>query len=321
MTLFETESPLTPRLLIHRGAELFEQAGLFFGHGTDNALDEAAALVLHELHIGYDEPDEALDVALDDKDCLRVMELLERRVASRKPAAYLLNEARFAGLSFYVDERVLVPRSPIAELVEAGFAPWIDPQRVTRILDLCCGSGCIGIACACAFPDARVDMADISADALEVAGVNIRRHHLESRVTAIESNLFAGLTAARYDIIVSNPPYVPRQEVLELPAEFRHEPALGLVAGSDGLDIVSIILNEAAACLQDNGILVVEVGHSQQRLVEQYPRVPFLWLDFEYGGEGVFLLEAARLREHAQTFRQVAVERGLASEIQHEVTE
>ena len=311
MTEPVTESPLTPRALIHWGADLFEQAGLAFGHGTDNALDESAALVLHELQIGYDQPDAVLDAELQEEDRLRVIALLERRVASRKPAAYLVNEARFAGLSFYVDERVLVPRSPIAELVEAGFAPWIDPRRVRKVLDLCCGSGCIGIACAWAFPDARVDMADLSTDALDVAGENIRRHHLESRVRAVESNLFAALTEARYDIIVSNPPYVPRQEVRELPAEYRHEPALGLVAGSDGLDVVSSILNEAAAYLHDDGILVVEVGDSQQRLVEQYPGVPFLWLEFEYGGDGVFMLEAARLREHAQTFRQVAVERGL----------
>ena len=311
MTVFLTESPVTPRILIHWGAGLFEQAGLAFGHGTDNALDESAALVLHELQIGYDQPDAVLDAELEDADRLRVIALLERRIASRKPAAYLVNEARFAGLSFYVDERVLVPRSPIAELVEAGFAPWIDPRRVHKVLDLCCGSGCIGIACACAFPDARVDMADLSTDALDVADVNIRRHHLEGRVRAMQSNLFSGLKAARYDIIVSNPPYVPRQEVFGLAAEYKHEPALGLVAGSDGLDVVSSILNEAAAYLQDDGILVVEVGDSQQRLVEQYPGVPFLWLEFEYGGEGVFMLESTRLREHAQTFRQVAVERGL----------
>ncbi|MGB5440600.1 MAG: 50S ribosomal protein L3 N(5)-glutamine methyltransferase [Gammaproteobacteria bacterium] len=321
MTVFLTESPVTPRILIHWGAGMFEQAGLAFGHGTDNALDESAALVLHELHIGYDQPDAVLDAELEDADRLRVIALLERRIASRKPAAYLVNEARFAGLSFYVDERVLVPRSPIAELVEAGFAPWIDPRRVHKVLDLCCGSGCIGIACACAFPDARVDMADLSTDALDVADVNIRRHHLEGRVRAMQSNLFSGLKAARYDIIVSNPPYVPRQEVFGLAAEYKHEPALGLVAGSDGLDVVSSILNEAAAYLQDDGILVVEVGDSQQRLVEQYPGVPFLWLEFEYGGEGVFMLESTRLREHAQTFRQVAVERGLPGGDQDEVND
>jgi ribosomal protein L3 glutamine methyltransferase len=247
--------------------------------------------------------------------------LLERRVSSRKPAAYLVNEAHFAGLSFYVDERVLVPRSPIAELIEAGFVPWIDPQRVREVLDMCTGSGCIGIACAYAFPDARVDITDLSRDALDVARKNIRRHGLEDRVTPLESNLFAGLTGRRYDIIVSNPPYVPLQEVRELQAEFQHEPALGLIAGTDGLDIVTGILNDAAEYLHDDGILVVEVGHSQVRLVEQFPDVPFLWLEFEYGGEGVFMLESAQLREHQETFRQAAVERGLPSLNQDEVIE
>jgi len=310
MTSSVNEPLITPGALIHWGAGLFEQAGLAFGHGTDNAQDESAALVLHALQIGYDQPEEVLDAELSDEERLRVIELLQRRVSSRKPAAYLVNEARFAGLSFYVDERVLVPRSPIAELVEAGFAPWIDPQRVSKILDLCTGSGCIGIACAYAFPQARVDIADLSRDALDVARENIRRHGLEGRVTPIESNLFAGLTGRCYDIIVSNPPYVPEQEVRELQAEFRHEPALGLIAGTDGLDIVTRILNDAAEYLHEDGILVVEVGHSQERLVELFPDVPFLWLEFEYGGEGVFMLESAHLREHQETFRCAVADRG-----------
>jgi ribosomal protein L3 glutamine methyltransferase len=315
------ESLRTPRELIHWGADLFEHAGLAFGHGTDNALDESALLVLHGLRIGYDQPDEVLDTPLDDEDRLRVVELLERRVASRKPAAYLVNEAWFAGLSFYVDERVLVPRSPIAELIEAGFEPWLGRQPVMNILDLCTGSGCIGIACACAFPDARIDIADLSADALQVAGRNIQRHGLEARVSALESDLFAGLTGRRYDIIVSNPPYVPQQEVRELQAEFRHEPALGLIAGTDGLDIVTSILNDADKHLREGGILIVEVGHSQARLVELFPDVPFLWLEFAYGGEGVFLLESHQLHEHRETFRQAVVARGILPENQNEVTE
>jgi len=321
MTSTATESLHTPRELIHWGADLFEQAGLVFGHGTDNALDESALLVLHELRIGYEQPDEVLDTPLDDEDRLRVIELLERRVASRKPAAYLVNEAWFAGLSFYVDERVLVPRSPIAELIEAGFEPWIGRQPVRNVLDLCTGSGCIGIACAHAFPDARVDLADLSADALDVAGMNIQRHGLEARVSPLQSDLFAGLTGRRYDIIVSNPPYVPQQEVRELDAEFQHEPALGLAAGTDGLDIVTSILNDAGKHLRDDGILVVEVGHSQERLAALFPDVPFLWLEFEYGGEGVFLLESACLHEHRETFRQALVARGILSENQDEVIE
>jgi len=321
MTSSATESLRTPRELIHWGADLFEQAGLVFGHGTDNALDESALLVLHELRIGYEQPDEVLDSELADADRLRVIELLERRVASRKPAAYLVNEAWFAGLSFYVDERVLVPRSPIAELIEAGFEPWIGRQPVRNVLDLCTGSGCIGIACAHAFPDARVDLADLSADALDVAGMNIQRHGLEARVSPLQSDLFAGLTGRRYDIIVSNPPYVPQQEVRELDAEFQHEPALGLAAGTDGLDIVTSILNDAGKHLRDDGILVVEVGHSQERLAALFPDVPFLWLEFEYGGEGVFLLESACLHEHRETFRQAVVARGILSENQDEVIE
>jgi len=321
MTSSATESLHTPRELIHWGADLFEQAGLVFGHGTDNALDESALLVLHELRIGYEQPDEVLDSELADADRLRVIELLERRVASRKPAAYLVNEAWFAGLSFYVDERVLVPRSPIAELIEAGFEPWIGRQPVRNVLDLCTGSGCIGIACAHAFPDARVDLADLSADALDVAGMNIQRHGLEARVSPLQSDLFAGLTGRRYDIIVSNPPYVPQQEVRELDAEFQHEPALGLAAGTDGLDIVTSILNDAGKHLRDDGILVVEVGHSQERLAALFPDVPFLWLEFEYGGEGVFLLESACLHEHRETFRQAVVARGILSENQDEVIE
>ena len=321
MTSSGTESLHTPRELIRWGADLFERAGLAFGHGTDNALDESALLVLHELQIGYGQPDEVLDAELGDDDRLRVIELLERRVASRKPAAYLVNEAWFAGLSFYVDERVLVPRSPIAELIEAGFAPWIGRQPVRNILDLCTGSGCIGIACAYAFPEARIDIAELSPDALEVAAENIRRHGLEARVTPVESNLFAGLTGRCYDIIVSNPPYVPQQEVCELEAEFQHEPALGLIAGTDGLDIVTSILADAGKHLRDEGILVVEVGHSQERLVELFPDVPFLWLEFEYGGEGVFLLESARLHEHRETFRQAVIARGIVPENQDEVIE
>ena len=299
-----TESPATPRELIRQGAEIFERAGLAFGHGTDNALDESALLVLHALGIGYDQPDEVLDVELSDEDRLRVAGLLERRVASRKPAAYLVNEAWFAGLPFYVDVRVLVPRSPIAELIESGFEPWTGGQPVRNILDLCTGSGCIGIACAYAFPDARIDLTDLSADALDVARENIRRHGLEAQVMPLESDLFAGLTGRQYDIIVSNPPYVPQQEVRELEAEFQHEPALGLIAGRDGLEIVTRILNDAGKHLLEDGILVVEVGYSQERLVEKFPDVPFLWLEFEYGGTGVFMLESARLHEHRETFRQ-----------------
>jgi ribosomal protein L3 glutamine methyltransferase len=301
------ESGRTPRELIHWGADQFDRAGLAFEHGTDNALDEAASLVLHVLNIGYDQPDAVLDKAVSEQDRERIVGLLRQRVTTRKPAAYLLNEAWFAGMPFYVDERVLVPRSPIAELVVARFAPWVEPGRVKHILDLCTGSGCIAIACATAFPDARVDATDISAEALEVAGKNVDRHHLGNRVRILASDVFSALEDEVYDIIVSNPPYVPAEEVEQLPGEFHHEPALGLVAGADGLDIVVQILRDAPTYLARDGILVVEVGHTQDILVARFPDVPFLWLDFEFGGTGVFLLDAAQLAAHQATFDRAAL--------------
>lgn len=300
---------LTARELIRQGAALFTREHLAFGHGTDNATDEAAALVLHALGIGYDSPDSVLDNALTDEECRHARALLEARAGTRKPAAYLINEAWFAGLPFYVDERVLVPRSPIAELVEDGFYPWIDPDRVTRVLDLCTGSGCIAVAAALALPDARVDASDISRDALEVARINIRRHGLEGRVEAIESDVFSGLCGQTYDIIVSNPPYVPAGELQELPDEYRHEPELGLVAGLDGMDIVIRILAGAASHLKEGGILVVEVGHYRDILSALFQDLPFLWLDFEYGGEGVFLLDVSQLAACQDSLNRIASKR------------
>jgi len=300
---------MTARKLIHEGATLFTRKGLTFAHGTDNAEDEAAALVLHTLGIGYDQPDSVLDQPLSDAQCASVRSLLEVRANTRKPAAYLINEAWFAGLPFYVDERVLVPRSPIAELVEAGFYPWTDPQRVTRVLDLCTGSGCIAIAAALAFPEAVIDAADISSDALAVARINIQRHGVEQQVNPVASDVFSGLAGQVYDVIVSNPPYVPVEEMEHLAAEFLHEPELGLAAGIDGMDIVVRILREAKQYLTDNGILVVEVGHYRDILSDLFPEVPFMWLDFEYGGEGVFLLDAGQLDACQESFNQAARKR------------
>jgi ribosomal protein L3 glutamine methyltransferase len=300
---------MTARDLIHQGAALFTREGLTFAHGTDNAEDEAAALVLHTLGIGYDQPDSVLDQPLTAAQCTRIHSLFEARATTRKPAAYLINEPWFAGLPFYVDERVLVPRSPIAELIESGFFPWIDPQRVCRVLDLCTGSGCIAVTTARAFPEAEIDAADISSDALDVARINIRRHGVEGRVKPVASDVFSGLAGQVYDVIVSNPPYVPAREMEHLAAEFRHEPELGLVAGSDGMDIVVRILQDAAQHLADAGILVVEVGHFQDMLTALFPEVPFLWLDFHYGGEGVFLLDAGQLAGCQESFNQAARER------------
>ena len=299
----------TARALIEWGAEQFDEAGLVYGHGTDNALDEAASLVLHSLAIDYDQPDSMLDAPLSESDFIRTRELLEQRVKTRRPAAYLMDEAWFAGLPFFVDERVLVPRSPIAELIADRFAPWIDPERVQRIVDIGTGSGCIALACAVAFPQALVDATDVSRDALDVARINIDRHGLEGRVNLLESDLFAALAGRRYDIIVSNPPYVPREEVEQLAEEFHHEPASGLLAGEDGLDIVVRLLSEAANYLAADGILVVEVGYTQEALQAQYPDVPFVWLEFENGGTGVFLLDAAGLAAHQADFDCVAAQR------------
>lgn len=294
----------TLRDWVRWGASRFNEAGLVFGHGCDNALDEALALVLHAVYLDHRLPDHFLDCRISNSEASAVRGLLERRIRERVPAAYLTGQARFAGLDFEIDENVLIPRSPIAELIEQGFTPWLDPERVTSVLDLCCGSGCIGIACAFAFPQALVDLSDVSPSALEIASRNIERHRLEGRVRAVQSDVYAQLEDERYDLIVSNPPYVSSREMETLPPEYRYEPALALEGGGDGMDIVSGILAGARGHLRPDGIIVVEVGASAELLLARYPSVPFLWLDFERGGDGVFLLTAEQLDEYADVFTE-----------------
>lgn len=284
------EGLITIADFVRWGASRFNGAGLFFGHGTDNALDEAAHLVLHGLHLGHDLPASYRDCRLTPAERATVVRLIERRVNERLPAAYLTGRAWFAGLELEVTPAVLVPRSPIAELVEAGFEPWIDAERVARVLDLCTGSGCIGIAAAVYLPDADVDLVDISPAALEVARRNVERHGVDDRVQALESDLFAALQGRRYDVIVSNPPYVPRAEFEALPPEYRQEPSLGLLGGEDGLDLVVRILRESSRYLTEGGILILEAGSAAPALERRFPDCPWTWLDFERGGEGVLLL-------------------------------
>ncbi|MCK5893985.1 MAG: 50S ribosomal protein L3 N(5)-glutamine methyltransferase [Endozoicomonadaceae bacterium] len=283
-----------------------EDSELFYGHGCDNCWDESRYLVLQALNLPWDYDPAYFDSRLTEGERQRLRTLVQRRIKERIPTAYLLNQAWFSGLSFYVDERVLVPRSPIAELIENGFEPWLGKQAVKRVLDLCCGSGCIGIACTQAFSDAQVDLVDISADALEVTHINIDRFELWDRVRIIQSDLFLALkeesVRPRYQLIVSNPPYVDAEDMLDLPDEYLHEPALGLAAGDDGLYFVRTLLIDAADFLDDKGLLVVEVGNSQWALRDAYPDVPFTWIEFERGGHGVFLLSAVECRRHRNRF-------------------
>lgn len=306
MSIEQAVSELTTiRDFIRWGWSRFNEAEVFFGHGTDNALDEAAYLVLHTLHLPPQVGEQYLDTRLTESERRSVANILMRRIEERLPAPYLTHEAWYGGMPFYVDERVLIPRSPIIELVEAHFEPWVKPERVNAILDLCTGSGCIAIASALTFPEAQVDAADISDDALDVARINIDHYGLQEQVRAVQSDLFESLKGVRYDVIVSNPPYVDEQDMMSLPAEFCHEPELALAAGKDGLDLVFKILYEAMFHLEPHGILVVEVGNSREALEKLLPEVQFLWLEFERGGEGIFLLTADQVREHHELFRLV----------------
>ncbi len=283
---------------IRFGASLFKQSELFYGHGNSTAIDEAAYLVLYTLNLEPDTHSVYFSSKLTDNEKHAVTDIIFRRAKEKIPAAYLTNESWFAGLSFYVDERVLVPRSPIAELIQNHYEPWVDETKVHQILDLCTGSGCIAIANAYYFPDAEVDAVDISEDALDVALQNIEKHELVDRVNIIQSDLFSNLKGKQYDIIVSNPPYVDAEDMACLPVEYLSEPEVGLAAGEDGLELVIPMLEQASEHLLSGGILIIEVGNSEFALQMHYPDLPFYWLEFEHGGHGIFLLTKDQLDEY-----------------------
>ena len=280
----------------------FNHHKVYFGHGTDNAWDESVHLVLGSLHLPWDFDPAMLDARVTHDEAIVILSHVEKRCLDRVPLAYLLGEAWFAGLPFNVDHRVLVPRSPIGELIQNHFEPWLT-EEPTRVLDLCTGSGCIGIATAYAFPYARVDLADISEEALCVARSNVERHDLADQVSVYQSDLFDDLPEdASYDLIVSNPPYVDEEDLSAMADEYQHEPALGLGSGTDGLDITRRILRDAPRYLSEHGVLICEVGNSEFALQDAFPEVPFLWLEFEMGGQGVFMLTADQLKEFAGHF-------------------
>jgi ribosomal protein L3 glutamine methyltransferase len=294
---------------IRYGASRFSAAGLTFGHSHDNPIDEATHLVLASLHLPPDLPPAYGVGKLTSEERERLLILIKRRITERLPVAYLVGETWFAGLKFKSDRRALVPRSPIAELIESGFSPWLDERQIERALDLCTGSGCIGIALAEYNPEWKVDIADISDDALSLARENIVFQHVEGRVEAIKSDLFSGVKGRRYDLIVSNPPYVTEDEYIALPGEYRHEPKLGLTSGKDGLDLCLRMLDEAAEYLSDDGLLVIEVGESEHALAALLPQVPFVWIEFKVGAMGVFALEKRDLIEHAAAIHAAAIAR------------
>ena len=291
-----TDSLFTIRDWLRYSVSRLEESGVFFGHGTDNAYDESVWLVMSALHLPLDTLDNFLDARITKEEAKHLAHLIERRVTERVPTAYLLREAWLKGFKFYVDERVIVPRSFIAELLEDNLAPWIEyPEMVESAADICTGSGCLGVLLAHAFPNASVDVVDISPDAIAVANINIKNYALEDQITAVQSDMFSGLKGKKYDLIISNPPYVDAPAMSALPQEYRNEPQIALGSGVAGLDHTHILLKEAKKYLNDDGILVVEIGHNRDALLDAYPELPFTWLDVESGNEFVFLLTKEQL--------------------------
>lgn len=289
---------ITVRELIQRTCRQFEQAELYYGHGTDNALDEAFYLIMVAANLEFDCPDSELDRKLDTNELSRIESLITKRIQDRTPVAYLVNKAWFAGLEFYVDQNVLIPRSPLAELINSDFLPWKAPKDIKNILDIGTGSACIAIACATQIKHAKVDAIDIDDAAINIGKKNISKHGLEDRVEIIHSDLYQNLNNKKYDLIISNPPYVGRDEMQTLPEEYLHEPTHALKADRNGLAIVEDILRGAVEHLNEDGILIVEVGNSMQTVEDEYPEVPFIWLEFENGGEGVFLISKSDILKY-----------------------
>jgi ribosomal protein L3 glutamine methyltransferase len=283
-------------------AQALLEAGVWFGHGTDNAVDEAAELVFFAGGLRHEDAPGAYAAVLTPAQRATLLQLLERRITDRVPAAYLTRRMWFAGHEFYVDERVLVPRSPLAELVLSEFQPWVEPQAVRRVLDIGTGSACIAIATALALRHVHVDAADVSSDALEVARINVDKHALADRVHLVQSDVYSGVSGQQYELILANPPYVGDEEMTGLPEEYLREPRLGLHGGRDGLDIVRRILAGANSHLAAEGALIVEVGNSEEALAAAFPDVPFTWLEFANGGGGVFVLTAEEVRAHRASF-------------------
>ncbi|MEH6571054.1 MAG: 50S ribosomal protein L3 N(5)-glutamine methyltransferase [Halioglobus sp.] len=302
-TILKSENePSTVGEALEYCARTLEQSDVFFGHGTDNPWDESVQLVLSIASLAHDSGQEVLPHPLHTKQLARIQELLQLRIGEHIPLPYLLGRAWFAGLEYLSDRRAIIPRSPIAELILNGFAPWYSGPLPSRVLDLCCGGGCIGLATAHYFPSAKVDLVDMDEQALALAQENARYLGVEEQTSIMASDLFQSIPGRRYDLILSNPPYVDAQDLATMPAEFHHEPPLALGSGPDGLALTRIILAQAVNHLNPQGLLIVEVGNSAAALEDAYPTVPFTWLEFENGGHGVFALSAKELQEFSASF-------------------